>query len=627
MERNNKSSSTVNNQPGNAAGGGPGRRGGGGPHMGMVEKPKDFKGTFNKLISYLKASIPALILVIILSIASVVFSIFGPKIMGQAVTKIFEGLLGKVSGKANAFDFEGIKNMLLFLTGLYAVSSILMYAQGLLVTRVAQKMAFKLRSDLSEKINRLPLKFYDTKTHGEILSRVVNDVDGVTTTLNQSLSQIISSVATIIGVLIMMLSISPQMTLAALAILPISMGIVLFVVSRSQKYFKENSKLVGVVNSHVEEAFSGFSIIKAFNGEAESREKFTAINDKLYTTAWKSQFISSIMMPLMGFIGNLGYVFVSILGGYFAIRKVIQVGDIVAFIQYIKSFTQPMAQVAQISGTLQTTMASAERIFEILDEPEEVTEGTRVLDPETVKGRVTFKHVRFGYDPEKVIIKDFSADIQPGMRVALVGPTGAGKTTLVKLLMRFYELNSGAIEVDGVNINEYTRDSLRNAFGMVLQDTWLFNGTIKENIQYGDLEKSEDEIVAASTAARAHHFILTQPKGYEMEINEEANNISQGQKQLLTIARSILSDPKIMILDEATSSVDTRTEHLIAQAMEHTMEGRTSFIIAHRLSTIVDADLILVLNNGDIVEQGSHDELMGKGGFYADLYRSQFDVV
>lgn len=624
LKQNKPEENNTGNKQRQARRGGPGM---GGHGMGIVEKPKDFKGTLNKLIEYLKPSLPALIVVIILSIGSVVFAIFGPKIMGQAVTKIFEGLIGKVSGKDGAFDFDGIRSILTFLVVLYGISSFLSFLQGLIVTRVAQKLAFNLRSDLSAKINKLPLKFFDTKTHGEVLSRIVNDVDSVTMTLNQSLSQIISSVTTIIGVLIMMLSISPRMTVAALAILPISMGIVMFIVSRSQKYFKENSALVGVVNSHVEEAFSGFSILKAFNGEEEFKAEYSKINSSLYTSSWKSQFISSIMMPMMGFIGNLGYVFVSILGGYYAIKKVIQVGDIVSFIQYIRNFTQPMAQVAQISGTLQTTMASAERIFEILDEPEEVTEGTKVINPDDVKGRVTFKNVRFGYDPEKVIIKNFSADILPGMRVALVGPTGAGKTTLVKLLMRFYELDGGSIEIDGTDIKEYTRDSLRNLFGMVLQDTWLFNGTIKENILYGDLNKSDEEIIAASTAARAHHFIMTQPKGYDMEINEEANNLSQGQKQLLTIARSIMSDPKIMILDEATSSVDTRTEHLITQAMEETMKSKTSFIIAHRLSTIVDADLILVLNDGDIVEQGTHEDLMAKNGFYADLYSSQFDLV
>lgn len=591
------------------------------------EKPKDMKGTFKNLLNYLKEYRVSLIIMVILSIASVIFMIFGPKIIGKAVTKIYEGLIGKLSGNANAFDFDGIKKILISLFGLYVLSSVFTYIQGYLVSRVAQKLSYKLRDELSSKINRLPLKYFDTKTNGEILSRVVNDVDTISMTLNQAVSQMISSVVTIIGVLIMMLSISWKMTLAAILILPISAGIIGILVSKSQKFFKENSKTVGQVNSHVEEAFSGYTIIKAFNGEEQSTREFNEINNRLYESSWKSQFASSMMMPMMGFIGNLGYVFITILGGYLAIKKAIEVGDIVSFTQYIRQFTQPMAQVAQISSVLQSTLASCERVFEVLEESEEVKEGTRILDEKTIKGHVSFKHVNFGYKEGETIIKDFNCEVKPGMDVAIVGPTGAGKTTLIKLLMRFYELNSGSIEIDGININEYTRDSLRKAFGMVLQDTWLFNGTIKENIAYGDLDLKEEDIINASKAAHSHHFIMTQPNGYDMEINEEANNISQGQKQLLTIARAVLSDPKILILDEATSSVDTRTEKLIQKGMDELRQGRTSFIIAHRLSTIVDADLILVLDKGDVVEQGTHEELLNKNGFYATLYKAQFDTV
>lgn len=591
------------------------------------EKPKNFRKSLKKLLNYLKDYKLSLILMIIFSLLSVIFTIYGPKVLGSAVNKIYEGLIGKIGGNPNAFDFEGIKKILLFILGLYITSSIFSYIKGILVARVAQKISFKMRRELSLKINRLPLNYFDKKTHGEILSRVINDVDKISTTLNQSVSQIISSLVTIIGVLIMMLSISFKMTLAALLIIPISALIVGLIVKNSQKYFKENSKTVGLVNSHVEEAFAGYQIIKAFNGEKQTREEFSQINDKLYDSSWKSQFVSSMMMPMINFIGNLGYVFVSILGGYLAIRKVIQVGDIVSFIQYIRSFTRPMSQVAQMSSVLQSTLASAERVFEVLDEEELEQEENKILKEEDVKGRVTFKNVNFGYKENETIIEDFSCDIKPGMKIAIVGPTGAGKTTLIKLLLRFYELNSGSIKIDGVDIREYTRDSLRGIFGMVLQDTWLFNGSIKDNIKYGDLNKTDEEVIEASKAAHAHHFIMTQPNGYELNINEQGNNISQGQKQLITIARAILSDPKILILDEATSSVDTRTESLIQKGMEKLSEGKTSFIIAHRLSTIVDADLILVLNEGNIVEQGNHEELLEKDGFYADLYKSQFEVV
>ena len=602
-------------------------RGGHGPMGGMrggFEKPKDFKGTFSKLLDYLRPYRLKLIIVMIFAIGSTVFSIAGPKILGKATTKIYEGVISKITGSGGGIDFQYLLNTVLLLLGLYIISAVFSYIQGLIVTGVSQKVSYNLRKEISEKINRLPLKYFDSVSHGDVLSRVTNDVDTVSQTLNQSLSQIITSATTLIGVLIMMLYISWEMTIAAILILPLSMVLVLAIVKKSQKYFIEQQKALGKVNGHIEEVYGGHNIMKAFNAEKEVVDQFRKINKELYDSAWKSQFLSGMMMPIMNFIGNLGYVAVSILGGWYASRGVIEVGDILSFIQYIKSFTQPISQVAQISNVIQSTVAAAERVFAFLEEKEEGTESAKPVELEKVEGRVTFENVKFGYNEDKIIIKSFSADIKPGQKVAIVGPTGAGKTTIVKLLMRFYELNSGRILIDGHDIKEFTREHLRSHFGMVLQDTWLFSGSIMENIRYGRLSASDEEVIEAAKAAHVHRFIKTLPDGYSMMINEEANNISQGQKQLLTIARAILSDPRILILDEATSSVDTRTEILIQKAMENLMRGRTSFIIAHRLSTIKDTDLILVMKDGDIVEQGNHEELLRKKGFYAELYNSQF---
>lgn len=602
----------------------------GGGHMGgmgKVEKAKNFKGTMKKLIEYLKPYLTALIIVIIFAVGSAAFSIVGPKILGKATTKIFEGLVSKVSGVPGAgIDFNYISRIVQLLLGLYIISALFSFVQGFIITGVAQKVSFKMRKDISQKINRLPLKYFDTKTHGEILSRVTNDVDTVSQTLNQSLSQIITSAVTLIGVLIMMLSISWIMTLAAIVILPLSMILISAIVKRSQDYFKKQQEYLGRVNSHVEEIYGGHIIMKAFNGEEKAIAEFDIQNSSLYDSAWKSQFLSGMMMPIMTFVGNLGYVLVSILGGWLAIRKTIEVGDILSFIQYMRMFTQPISQIAQISNVLQSTAAAAERVFEFLEEEEELLEAKNPVSTENISGEVTFRDVHFGYNPDKIIINDFSAEIKTGQRVAIVGPTGAGKTTMVKLLMRFYDVNSGAILIDGNNIKDFKRDELRNMFGMVLQDTWLFNGSIMENIRYGRLDATDEEVIKAARAAYAHHFIKTLPDGYNMVLNEEASNVSEGQKQLLTIARAILADPKMLILDEATSSVDTRTEHLIQKAMENLMHGRTSFIIAHRLSTIRDSDVILVMKDGDIVEQGKHEELMNADGFYTALYRSQFEV-
>ncbi|MGE6591092.1 ABC transporter ATP-binding protein [Bacillus mycoides] len=607
---------------------GPGPGGGGpmGGGMRKIEKAKNFKGTMNKLLQYLKPYKLSILVVILFAIGSAAFTIVGPKILGNATTKLFEGLVSKVSGAPGAaIDFTYIGNIVILLLGLYILSTVFGIIQGYIISGVAQKVSYNFRKEIAEKINRMPLKYFDKTTHGEVLSRITNDVDTVSQTLNQSMSQIITSVITIIGVLIMMLSISWQMTLVALLILPVSMILIMAVVKRSQKYFKSQQEYLGHVNGQVEEIYSGHNIVKAFNKEEEEVKKFEKVNDTLYHSAWKSQFLSGMMMPIMTFIGNIGYVAVSILGGWLAVKRTIAVGDILAFVQYVRSFTQPIAQVAQIANVLQSTAAAAERVFEFLEEEEEVPEAENPVKLQKVQGEVTFQDVQFGYNPDKIIINNFSSNIKPGQKVAIVGPTGAGKTTIVKLLMRFYDINSGAICIDGHDIKDFTREDLRNMFGMVLQDTWLFNGSIMENIRYGRLDATDEEVIEAAKAAHVHNFVKILPNKYQMELNEEASNVSQGQKQLLTIARALIADPKILILDEATSSIDTRTEVLIQKAMENLMEGRTSFIIAHRLSTIRDADLILVMKDGDIVEQGNHEELLKADGFYASLYNSQFE--
>ena len=598
----------------------------GGHGMKKVEKAKDFKGTMKKLGVYLKPYTLSIVLVFIFAIGSAAFSIVGPKILGNVTTTIFEGLLEKVQGVVGGgIDFTSVANTLLLLLGLYLISAAFSFIQAFIMTGVSQKVSYNMRKDISEKINRMPLKYFDTKTHGEVLSRVTNDVDTVSQTLNQSLSQILTSITTLIGVLIMMISISGTMTIAALLILPISMGLIVGVVKNSQKYFKDQQKFLGNVNGQVEEVYSGHNIMKAFNGEERAIKEFDEVNEQLYNSAWKSQFLSGMMMPIMTFVGNLGYVVVSILGGWLTVKNRISVGDIQAFVQYIRSFNQPIAQTAQIANVLQSTAAAAERVFEFLDEEEESKDPVSPVATEEIEGEVDFEHVHFGYNEDKIIINDFNSKIKPGQRVAIVGPTGAGKTTIVKLLMRFYDINDGAILIDGHDIREFNRGELRSLFGMVLQDTWLFNGTIMENIRYSKLDATDEEVIQAAKAAHVHRFVKTLPDGYNMVLNEEASNVSQGQKQLLTIARAILADPKILILDEATSSVDTRTEVLIQKAMDNLMHGRTSFIIAHRLSTIRDADLILVMKDGDIVEQGKHEELLSKNGFYANLYNSQFE--
>lgn len=602
----------------------PGGMGGGHMKMGQ-EKAKDFKGTMKKLISYLSSYKLAILLVIVFAIGSSVFNIVGPKILGNATTKIFEGLVSKVSNSGGGIDFDAIFRTLTILASLYIISSIFSFVQTFITSDISQKVSYNLRKSISEKINKLPLNYYDRKTNGEVLSRVTNDIDAISQNLNQILSQMITSATTLIGVLIMMLSISVTMTLVSLIVIPLSLVMIMLVVKKSQKHFRAQQEYLGHTNGHIEEMYSGHNIMKAFNGEEKAIEEFDKLSDTLYNSAWKSQFLSGMMMPIMTFIGNLGYVIVAIMGGFLAIRNKIQVGDILAFIQYVRSFMQPIAQTAQIANVMQQTAAAAERVFEFLEEEEVVEDVKNPISTEGIEGAVEFDHVRFGYNEDKIIINDFSINIKPGQKVAIVGPTGAGKTTIVKLLMRFYELNGGKILIDGHDYRDFTRNDLRKIFGMVLQDTWLFNGNIMENIRYGRLDASDEEVIEAAKLAHAHHFIKTLADGYNMEINEEADNISQGQKQLLTIARAILSDPKILILDEATSSVDTRTEVLIQQAMENLMEGRTSFIIAHRLSTIKNADVILVMKDGDIVEQGTHEELLKSKGFYSELYNSQFE--
>ncbi|MDM0492070.1 ABC transporter ATP-binding protein [Clostridium perfringens] len=604
--------------------GGPMGRMGGGPRA--VEKAKDFKGTMKKLGVYLKPYSLSIAIVILFAIGSAAFSIVGPKILGKATTKIFEGLVQKITGVPDAsIDFGYIGNIAMILVALYLISSLFGIIQSFIMSGVAQKVSYNLRKQISEKMDTLPLNYFDTRTNGEVLSRITNDVDTVNQTLNQSLSQIITSVVTLIGVLIMMFSISWIMTLATFIILPVSMVLISLVVKKSQKYFKSQQEYLGHLNGQVEEVYGGHNIMKAFNREEASTKDFDELNNTLYKSAWKSQFLSGMMMPIMSFVGNLGYVLVSILGGWLTIKSVITVGDIQAFIQYVRSFNQPISQMAQVANIMQSTAAAAERVFEFLDEEDEVKDPVNSVDPSEIRGEVEFEDVHFGYNPDKIIINDFSVDVKPGQKVAIVGPTGAGKTTIVKLLMRFYDINSGSIKIDGHDIRDFKRADLRNLFGMVLQDTWLFNGTIMENLRYGRLDATDAEVKEAAKAAHVDHFVKTLPDGYNMVLNEEASNISQGQKQLLTIARAFLKDPKLLILDEATSSVDTRTELLIQKAMEKLMEGRTSFIIAHRLSTIRDADLILVMKDGDIVEQGNHEELLEKGGFYSSLYNSQFE--
>ena len=596
----------------------------GGRHGMSTEKAKDFKGTMKKLMGYLTQYKIGLLLVVIFAIGSTIFNIAGPKILGKATTELFHGLINKVSG-GSGIDFDKIAKILIGLMCLYVCSALFSFIQGYIMTGVSQKLTYRMRKEISEKIDRLPMGYFDKMTHGEILSRITNDVDTLSQSLNQSATQVITSVATIIGVLVMMLSISPLMTVIAILILPLSMGLIGMIVKRSQRYFKEQQEYLGYVNGQVEEVYGGHNIVKAFNKEDDVIDEFDRDNDRLYRSAWKSQFLSGMMMPIMQFVGNLGYVAVVILGGYLAIKKTIEVGDIQSFIQYVRNFTQPIQQVAQVANMLQPTAAASERVFEFLGEPEEEAAPENPVVLKNPEGAVEFEHVHFGYNPEHTIIHDFSVKVEPGQKIAIVGPTGAGKTTMVKLLMRFYDVSGGSIKVDGHDIREFDRGELRRMFGMVLQDTWLFKGSIEDNIRYGKLDATHEDVVKAADAAYAHRFIQTLPGGYGMELNEEASNVSQGQKQLLTIARAILADPKILILDEATSSVDTRTEVRIQKAMDNLMKGRTSFIIAHRLSTIRDADLILVMKEGDIVEMGRHEELLAKNGFYADLYNSQFE--
>ena len=587
------------------------------------DKAADFKGTMVKLLKYMDRYLPMMILSLVCAVAGTAFSILGPKILGQATTKLFEGLMAMIAG-TGSIDFDALARILLFLGGLYLFSALLSYVQGWIMAGIATKVSYTMRTDISQKIDRLPMSYFDKVSHGEVLSRITNDVDSVTQTLNQSLSQVVTQVTLLLGVLIMMLSISPWMTLIALCILPVCLFIVMNVIRRSQKFFRSQQEYLGHVNGHVEEMYGAHVVVTAFNGQEDSIHTFNEMNDKLYHSAWKSQFLSGLMMPLMNFASNLGYVAICVLGGFLALNQAITVGDIQAFIQYVRQFTQPINQLANISNQLQLTAAAAERVFLFLEEPEESPDPNPAVDPDAIDGSVQFAHVNFGYLPDKTIIHDFSATIQPGTKVAIVGPTGAGKTTIVKLLMRFYDVNQGAVLLSGYDVRQFARGEMRDSFGMVLQDTWLYNDTILENIRFGRLSATDEEVLQAAKAAQADHFVRTLPHGYDTVLNEDASNISQGQKQLLTIARTILSDPKILILDEATSSVDTRTEVAIQRAMDHLTQGRTSFIIAHRLSTIRNADEILVMRDGDIVETGTHQQLLDQNGFYATLYNSQF---
>lgn len=604
----------------------PGRRGpmGGGPGMVPGEKPKDLKSSIKKLFAYLGSFKIAVFCVMVFAVISTVFNVAGPKILGRATTALSEGLMGKIT-KTGGIDFDLIGKILLFTLGLYVISSLFSFLQGYIMSGITQKVCYRMRKEISEKINRMPMKYFESRTYGEVLSRITNDVDTLGMGLNQSITQIITSAATMVGVLAMMLSISPLMTLIALVILPISVTLIGIVMKKSQKFFRSQQEYLGHINGQVEENFSGHLVIKAYNKEEDIINEFNETNKALYDSAWKSQFLSGMMHPIMMFVGNLGYAGVALCGGLLAIKGVITIGDIQAFIQYVRNFTQPIQQIAQVANQVQSMAAAAERVFEFLKEEEEDQLVENPVSTADLQGAVSFDHVKFGYKEDQIIIHDFSADITPGQKIAIVGPTGAGKTTMVKLLMRFYDVNGGAIKIDGHNIKDFNRRELRDAFGMVLQDTWLFKGSIMENIRYGRLDATDEEVIAAAKAAHAHHFIQTLPGGYDMELNEDASNVSQGQKQLLTIARAILADNRIMILDEATSSVDTRTEIRIQKAMDNLMRGRTSFIIAHRLSTIRDADLILVMKDGDIIEQGRHAELLEKDGFYAKLYNSQFD--
>ncbi len=590
------------------------------------EKAKDFKGAMLRLLKYMERYKFRLILMVIFAIGGTVFNIIGPKILGKATTELYSGLISKING-GSGIDFDKIIKILFGVMCLYVVSSVLSFIQGFIMTGISNDVTYNLRKDISKKINKIPMKYFESRTHGEILSRITNDVDTLQTGINQSVTQLITSATTLIGVLVMMLSINVWMTLAALLILPVSMFIISKVMKHSQKYFQDQQKYLGEVNGQVEEIYSGHTVVKAFNKEDDVINEFEKTNEKLYSSAWRSQFFSGIMMPIMQFVGNLGYVMVALLGGFMVIKNKIEVGDVQAFFQYIRNFPQPIQQIAQVTNMLQSSAAASERVFEFLDVEEEDQMAEDPVSINQIEGNVSFEHISFGYDPSKIIVHDFNADVKAGQKVAIVGPTGAGKTTMIKLLMRFYDVNSGEICIDGHNVKDFNRMELREMFGMVLQDTWLFHGTIMENIRYGRLDATDEEVIAAAKAAHAHHFIMSQPGGYQMELNEETSNISQGQKQLLTIARAILADNKIMILDEATSSVDTRTEERIQKAMDNLMKGRTSFVIAHRLSTIRDADLILVMKDGDIIEQGTHESLLAKNGFYANLYNSQFEKM